>query len=269
MLFVELSGPKGDVGAVGPTGPAGSGNSGINGTSGSSGLNGSSGSSGTSGIDGSSGSSGLNGSSGSSGLNGSSGATGSSGSSGTSGTIVQISGIHGIAARAGATIGTSLLPQSTNNASNLLANNTLRILPFLPARTFTITSIKIEVAVGGGTATALFIKVYDDLNGTPNNCVISSGTMSATGGVKTHTTSYQFITGNLYWLGVNSNGTATMRALGSATNLAISSNTGSGNINNNNATIAQTASDDAWPGGAYTLALSNLIVFTFEVASVP
>jgi hypothetical protein len=261
-------GDKGDRGFPGLQGPAGA--KGQDGTIGSNGQSGTSGTSGTSapGItSGTSGTSGISGSSGSSGTSGTSGSSGSSGTSGTSSTPVKISGIHGAGVVAGGSISAALITNAgKSTGGSFLANNRLWIQPFIPAKTFTMASISIEVTATG-TAGQLYIKVYDDLNGTPNNFLFGSGALTGSIGIKTYTTSYQFVAGSLYWLGVNSNGSATMRAIGSAASYPLQSTAGTAVFAG--ATITQTATNNAYPGGSYTLQNLGTVEFTMVVTSVP
>jgi hypothetical protein len=144
------------------------------------------------------------------------GTTGSQGLSGSQG-ITGSQGVQGFSGGAGIN---SLLSSYTGKVYNQMvffgtvantsfSGSLIRLAPFIPVRTITISSLSIQVA-GAGAGVNYRILVYDELNGIPNSKLIESTDLScATTGVKTFSTSFTFNAGQTYFIGGYSSGTFT------------------------------------------------------------
>ena len=78
--------------------------------------------------------------------------------------------------------------------------NNITLYPFIPHKTITSVSLKLQVGTGvaGGIARIL---VYSDLNGLPNTKLYESANLDcSTSGIKTAITSFTFTAGTTYWL---------------------------------------------------------------------
>jgi hypothetical protein len=136
----------------------------------------------------------------------------------------------------------SIVPMASGDVTyNGLAANTsatnqtglvVRVAPYIPAQSITTSNLFINVttATAGSLCT---IVIYSDLNGLPNTRLFESADLDcSTLGLKTATTSFSFVAGTRYWLGIKTNGTAasrlhltsisslTLNMVGSATNIA-------------------------------------------------
>jgi hypothetical protein len=111
---------------------------------------------------------------------------------------------------------------SAVTVNNSTGGNTIYLSPFIPAHTFTVSNLQINVTtltVGGNAR----ILVYSDVNGVPTTKLLESTSLDcSTTGVKTYTESLTFTAGTTYWLGVYSNITVTLSALPSSNSMALS-----------------------------------------------
>jgi hypothetical protein len=83
-----------------------------------------------------------------------------------------------------------------NIADRLLA------IPYIPANTFTCSSLYINVTTGAVGANARIL-IYSDNNGTPGTKIYESANLScSTTGIKSVATNQTFVAGTTYWLGV-------------------------------------------------------------------
>ena len=85
-------------------------------------------------------------------------------------------------------------------ATNGFPDNEMIFYPFIPAQSFTSTSLSLWVpfASAGATFRAL---IYSDLNGLPNTKLFESTTIDgSTSGLKTITNTFNFVGGTTYWL---------------------------------------------------------------------
>lgn len=91
------------------------------------------------------------------------------------------------------------------SVGNALPLNTIRLNPFIPANSLTVSNLQINIgtAVVGGLARIL---IYSDLNGVPSSKLLESTSLDcSTTGTKTYTASFTFTAGTTYWLGCYSN----------------------------------------------------------------
>jgi len=86
-----------------------------------------------------------------------------------------------------------------------LAGSSIQLYPFIPANSLTVSSFAVSVStltVGG----LLRILVYSDSNGVPTTKLLESISLDcSTTGVRTHTESFTFNAGTVYWLGYYAN----------------------------------------------------------------
>lgn len=96
----------------------------------------------------------------------------------------------------------------TNSASY---SEKILCYPYIPNQTFTISSINISVTTAYTSGATIRLSIYSDLNGKPNDLLLSSTSLSANPlGVKTYNTTFTFVQGVTYWLGYQtSNGNTT------------------------------------------------------------
>lgn len=91
------------------------------------------------------------------------------------------------------------------SVGNALPLNTIRLNPFIPANSLTVSNLQINIgtAVVGGLARIL---IYSDSNGAPTTKLLESTSLDcSTIGTKTYTASFTFTAGTTYWLGCYSN----------------------------------------------------------------
>lgn len=115
-------------------------------------------------------------------------------------------GLQGVHNLLGNQVSTSFGIMPGMNAGSLTnfsqTAGTLYLLPFIPNKTITSVSLKINVVVTGVGAIARIL-VYSDLNGFPRSVLYQSSNLDcSTSGVKSATTSFTFTAGTTYWLAV-------------------------------------------------------------------
>lgn len=102
----------------------------------------------------------------------------------------------------------------------------VRVAPYIPAQSITTSNLFISVttATAGSLCT---IVIYSDTNGVPTNLLYESADLDcSTLGLKTATTSFSFVAGTRYWLGLKTNATTSSRLhLTSISSIAISNPT--------------------------------------------
>lgn len=116
--------------------------------------------------------------------------------------------------------------------------NTLYLYPFIPNKTITSVSLKIQVTILGAGVNCRIL-IYSDLNGFPNTKLYESANLDcSTIGVKTAITSFAFNAGTTYWLALHSSGVTTLSHINSsaATPLYLT-NVGSNSITQYTSTI--------------------------------
>ena len=140
-----------------------------------------------------------------------------------------LAGVHSIVPMASGDVTYNGLAASTSatNQTGLV----VRVAPYIPAQSITTSNLFISVTTA--TAGALCtIVIYSDLNGLPNTRLYESSDLDcSTLGLKTATTSFSFVAGTRYWLGIKTNGTAASRLhLTSTSSLTLSMTGANSNI---------------------------------------
>lgn len=116
--------------------------------------------------------------------------------------------------------------------------NTLYLYPFIPNKTITSVSLKIQVTTLGAGVNCRIL-IYSDLNGFPNTKLYESANLDCSStGIKTAVTSFTFNQGTTYWLALHSSGVTTLSHINtsSATPLFIT-NVGSQSVTQYSSTI--------------------------------
>lgn len=100
----------------------------------------------------------------------------------------------------------STLTASTNSGFNVGAMGfRMQAFPFYPASSFTCSSLTLNVTtlIAGGIARIL---IYSDVNGKPSAKLYESANLDcSTTGLKTASTTFNFVAGTKYWITVQSN----------------------------------------------------------------
>ena len=107
-------------------------------------------------------------------------------------------GIHAlIKPQSGMGVSAALTAQWTTNG---FPDNQMVFYPFIPAQSFTSTSLSLWNSFGSAGATFRAL-IYSDLNGLPNTKLFESTTIDgSTSGLKTITNTFNFVGGTTYWL---------------------------------------------------------------------
>jgi hypothetical protein len=102
----------------------------------------------------------------------------------------------------------------------------LDFLPFCPNVSFTSIAFNVIVTTEV-VASKVRIVVYSSVAGYPTAKLYESPDLDCeTTGTKEHVTSFNFVAGTFYWVGVHSNSTATLRGIGTGGQMALQQNTG-------------------------------------------
>jgi hypothetical protein len=110
---------------------------------------------------------------------------------------------------------------STGMGSTIQVTNRLMSSPFIPAKTFTSSSLTFRVFQAVASALSK-IMIYSDLNGYPNTLLFESANIDcSTTGTKTISTSFTFTAGTIYWLTFWTNSTPTVFTIASTNMYAI------------------------------------------------
>jgi hypothetical protein len=106
------------------------------------------------------------------------------------------------------TFGTSAAINAASLSSNALTANNIQFALYKPQISFTSTALYIQC--GGAVAGALArICIYDDNNGLPKNLLyVSTDIDLSTTGNKQALVNFDFVAGNIYYVGVHSSSTA-------------------------------------------------------------
>jgi hypothetical protein len=91
------------------------------------------------------------------------------------------------------------------------SGNSVRLAPYLPAQSITTSDlfINVTIATAGSLCT---IVIYSDTNGVPTNLLYESADLDcSTTGLKNAITSFNFVAGTLYWLGIKNNNNLSTR----------------------------------------------------------
>jgi hypothetical protein len=127
---------------------------------------------------------------------------------------------------------------AANVTTQATTANTLYLYPFIPNKTITSVSLKIQVTTLGAGVNCRIL-IYSDLNGFPNTKLYESANLDCSIiGVKTAITSFTFNAGTTYWLALHSSGVTTLSHINSsaATPLYLT-NVGSNSITQYTSTI--------------------------------
>jgi hypothetical protein len=118
----------------------------------------------------------------------------------------SLKGVHNILGYTPqASWGTTAMTNCSGNSFTTQTGNSLILYPFIPNKTITSVSLKIQVgtAVPGGIARIL---IYSNLDGFPNAKLYESANLDcSTTGIKSATTSFTFTAGTTYWLAAHTN----------------------------------------------------------------
>jgi hypothetical protein len=140
-----------------------------------------------------------------------------------------LAGVHSIVPMASGDVTYNGLAASTSATNQ--TGLAVRVAPYIPAQSITTSNLFISVttATAGSLCT---IVIYSDLNGLPNTRLYESADLDcSTLGLKTATTSFSFVAGTRYWLGIKTNGTAASRLhLTSISSLTLSMTGANSNI---------------------------------------
>jgi hypothetical protein len=106
----------------------------------------------------------------------------------------------------------SNIPIGAPGNTQALTANTIFLMPFIPANSFTTSNLFINVTtLSAGSNARILIYSHSSTNGLPNTKLYESANLDcSTSGIKTVTTTQTFTAGTIYWLGIYSNGTPTL-----------------------------------------------------------
>jgi hypothetical protein len=119
-------------------------------------------------------------------------------------------GVHSIVPLASGGVTFNGLTANIGNTSQ--TGLSIRLSPYIPAQSITTSNLYIRVttATAGSLCT---IVIYSDTDGVPTNLLYESADLDcSTTGLKTAITSFDFVAGTRYWLGLKTNGTTAARA---------------------------------------------------------
>lgn len=117
-------------------------------------------------------------------------------------TVGGLPGVHAVIPLSSSEA-TSLAVNALAPTSGTVTTNRIIVAPFIPAQSFTISNFVINVP--GTVLGATFrIIMYSDLNGKPDRKLFESTTIDgSTIGMKIVNTTFDFVAGTTYWLGVH------------------------------------------------------------------
>ena len=88
--------------------------------------------------------------------------------------------------------------------------NRLYAVPFIPNQNITTSALYMNVTTLGAGALAQIL-IYSDLNGLPNTKLYESANLDcSTTGIKTATTTFNFVAGTTYWLSIHASAVFTI-----------------------------------------------------------
>jgi hypothetical protein len=112
---------------------------------------------------------------------------------------------------------------SQGMASTAMTANRLYSYPFIPAQSITTSNLYINVATLLASSLARIL-IYSDLNGVPYQKLYESANLDcSTTGIKTATTTFNFVEGTRYWLTLHSSSTQTLTSLATTSLINIKS----------------------------------------------
>jgi hypothetical protein len=108
--------------------------------------------------------------------------------------------------------------------------NRLYAYPFIPNQNITTSGMYINVTTAVASALSRIL-IYSNVNGLPNTKLYESANLDcSTTGVKTATTTFNFVAGTTYWLAFYSNSTSTINFINTTNLLPININTTNINV---------------------------------------
>ena len=129
-----------------------------------------------------------------------------------SGNLFVSSGVH---SQVGLPSGQTIIPSTNGTATTgvTAVANRIHLLPFIPSKTFTSTSL--TIACNGPVASALGrILIYTDSNGRPGGKLYESANIDfSSSGLKTVTTTITWASGVTYWIGTYFNNAPLLQGL--------------------------------------------------------
>jgi hypothetical protein len=109
--------------------------------------------------------------------------------------------------------GISAQLNAAGTSTVIMAANQMYAYPFIPNKTITSVSLKINVTVSGAGVNCRVL-IYSSVNGAPTTKIYESADLDcSTTGIKTATTAQTFTAGTTYWLCVQSSGTTTLSGI--------------------------------------------------------
>jgi len=183
------------------------------------------------------------------------GATGATGSNG-------LNGVHNPIIISGERYTLSL--GAAAKSTLLSVANRLDLMPYIPIVTHTSTGLSIDCssAIAGSNARIL---VYSNNNGQPGTKIVESTNLSTAAiGIKTFSTSQTFTAGEIYWIGVHTSSTQTLRAVPVANMLNIGTPTtqSTTHFTMYRVTVAYGSAPTTYSGGVLTSSIANEIRIT-------
>lgn len=142
----------------------------------------------------------------------------------------------------------SNIPFGSSNVTLTAVANTIYLMPFIPAQTFTTSNIRLSVSSAVLSTSARFlIYSHSVVNGLPDSLLYESVDMNVgSTGIKTVTTAQTFTAGVTYWLGFYSNGASLFNACSAATQLIIGADTSLNFFNSIQRTVTYGLAPTTW-----------------------
>jgi len=149
-----------------------------------------------------------------------------------------LQGIHTLCKPLSGVNYTNMITSGSTSFAN--SANILYLFPYIPAYTYSIDQLTINVSVLGSAGTTLKVLIFSDNNGLPNTKLVESSNLDMTTiGPKTFITSQTFTAGVTYWLGIVSNaGSGSLTSNSQSLQIATSTSTISYNAFSLNVTYA-------------------------------
>jgi len=137
------------------------------------------------------------------------GATGSRKITGDELTAGLLKGVHSLLFLPSASVTNQKITGSPTLSGTVVTANTIVAAPFIPAQNITTSNLFINVTTLFAGALCR-IAIYSDVDGVPSSLLyVSSDLNMASIGVKTATTTFNFVAGTTYWLAIHGGTTGT------------------------------------------------------------